>query len=65
MKLTLFTIVLLMAAYVVVAQQPRQQPKAVSGYLVVATCGTLTPAYVAGTYQAPTVNTNGQTCTSP
>jgi hypothetical protein len=62
MKLAVLTIVMLLAALFATAQMPRQQPKAVPGYLVVATCGTLVPAYVAGTYQAPTVDTTGRTC---
>jgi hypothetical protein len=44
------------------AMAATQRPTQVSGYLVVATCGTLATAYVAGTYQAPTVDTTGKTC---
>jgi hypothetical protein len=41
----------------------RTQPREPAGYLVVATCGTLpAPAYVAGSYQAPTIDTTGKTC---
>lgn len=65
MKFAFALVILLLAGMVVVAQQPRQVPKAVDGYLVVATCGTLAPAYVVGTYQAPTVNPTGAVCHAP
>jgi uncharacterized membrane protein YoaK (UPF0700 family) len=45
------------------AQTPRTPPREAAGYLVVAVCGTLpAPAYVAGSYAAPTVDVTGQTC---
>jgi hypothetical protein len=61
-KIILALFLTLLATWVAVAQQ-RSQPKELSGYLVVAVCGTLpAPAYVAGTYAAPTIDVAGETC---
>jgi hypothetical protein len=50
-----------LAAYFANAQ--RTQPREAAGYYVVTTCGTLpAPAYVAGSYAAPTVDVTGQVC---
>jgi uncharacterized membrane protein YoaK (UPF0700 family) len=44
-------------------QVPRTPPKTVVGYYVVAVCGTLpAPAYVAGSYAAPTIDVTGKLC---
>lgn len=57
---------LLLATWFAMAQvTSRKAPQTVSGYLVVAACGTLpAPAYVAGTYAAPTIDPTGKICTS-
>jgi hypothetical protein len=44
--------------------QQTQSVKTVAGYYVVAVCGTITPVYRAGTYGAPTMDINGEICTS-
>jgi len=61
MKYLAVALIVMMAAYVAMAQ--RSQPREAAGYLVVTTCGTLpAPAYVAGTYAAATVDVAGQFC---
>ena len=42
--------------------QPTQAPKTVAGYYVLAVCGTMPTAYKAGSFGAPTMDVNGQTC---
>lgn len=63
MKLTIFALALLLTTYFAMAQ--RTPPREAAGYLVVAVCGTLpAPAYVAGSYAAPTVDISGKVCVS-
>jgi hypothetical protein len=45
-----------------IAQTLTQVPKTVSGYLVIAACGTMPVTLVAGTYVPATVNLNGRLC---
>jgi hypothetical protein len=57
----LIATVIAFATYFANAQ--RTQPREAAGYYVVAVCGTLpAPAYVAGSYAAPTVDVTGQVC---
>jgi hypothetical protein len=56
-------IFVLIAGYFAMAQ--RSVPREAAGYLVVAVCGTLpAPVYVAGSYQAATIDVNGKFCVS-
>ena len=58
----LLALTFMMAGVFAVAQSPTQSVKNVNGYLVVATCGTLTTPFKAGQYAPATVDVNGQFC---
>jgi hypothetical protein len=66
MHLRWFTLMLVFVLIVVYfAEAQRTPPREAAGYLVVAVCGTLPPpAYVAGSYAAPTVDVTGKVCVS-
>ena len=60
--ISMVAVVMVTLAAYAIAQSLTQAPKTVSGYLVVAACGTMPVTLVAGTYVPATVNLNGRLC---